>query len=436
MARKRFRTPSTLPEETQCRGTVIPSSREWLGIYSDALLSLTEPWNYEQVSPTDLTPEETAALCYEQYVAWLESTCEGGGGGAGGVPALPGSEAPVYRVNPTTGRWEYIEDGAWVEPSGENAIPNPTERPEATEPLQNCGAASNAAYALRELYTNILAVYDDQVEPIINQAEIAAQIAVSIGTLFGPISAAFLEAAGGLWTLFKAGLETVTENDWSDDFQDELVCILQSNLTNTDGVVTFNHYGVCSDLVGFILPVIDDFVRVRWQVWYLLQCIGSQGLDIAGSATAVSGDCDTCDTWCYTGTPEALGAVLTQGHFTSAGYAQSDYISGARRISCVVHVDTTYCQVKRFGFYIQNDGLGESIYLYYRIISSSPSSTVETNGMSGNYYTPDNAAIVSTTNPADCSIYAGLNGNGNTMSIQAITIYGTGQNPFGIGSNC
>lgn len=80
MVRKLFLTPPTMPGENQCRSLEIPSSPEWLGIFNQALLQLAQPYNYEQVNDTDLTPEVVAAYCYQAYVDWLESTCAGGTG--------------------------------------------------------------------------------------------------------------------------------------------------------------------------------------------------------------------------------------------------------------------------------------------------------------------------------------------------------------------
>lgn len=42
------------------------------------LLTGTNEYNYEQVNETDLTPAETAAICYGIYEQWLQSTCSEG----------------------------------------------------------------------------------------------------------------------------------------------------------------------------------------------------------------------------------------------------------------------------------------------------------------------------------------------------------------------
>lgn len=54
----------------------IPASKEWLGIFNSALLTLVYPWVYEQVYDTDLTPEEVAEKCREIFDKYLISTDE------------------------------------------------------------------------------------------------------------------------------------------------------------------------------------------------------------------------------------------------------------------------------------------------------------------------------------------------------------------------
>ena len=67
-------TPSELPVGVTVRKLEIPSSKEWLGIFNSALLTLVYPWVYEQVYDTDLTPEEVAEKCREIFDKYLIST--------------------------------------------------------------------------------------------------------------------------------------------------------------------------------------------------------------------------------------------------------------------------------------------------------------------------------------------------------------------------
>jgi len=83
VVRKLFLTPPSLPEAIQCRSLQIPSSKEWLGIFNQAILQLGNESNYEQVNDTDLTAAEVAEYCLQAYDDWLESTC------ASGTPEIP-----------------------------------------------------------------------------------------------------------------------------------------------------------------------------------------------------------------------------------------------------------------------------------------------------------------------------------------------------------
>lgn len=435
MARKKFRTPPALPEDTQCRGTVVPASREWLGLYSDALLELTYAYNYEQVEPTDLTPDETAQAAYLQYLAWLDSTC----GGGSAVPTLPDLDTPIYRRNPTTGRWEYLNNGEWVEPTGEDAIPEPAPREEPTEPEQKCGAASNAAHVLRELYSAILSAYDENLAPAVNQANIAFQVAVAIGASFGPVSAAFLALSDFAWTVFTQALTEITEDDWSNEFEEILVCILQKASTVTDGVVTFDFFTVNSELVGFLLPVIDDFVRVRWQVWYLLQMIGEQGLNDAGGTTAVEGDCVTCNEWCFEFVPMAY-MTLGAGTWTQDGYLDATAVAnwGGRYATASMEIDTSQCQITRVSLYVHTYVVGT----YYVDFHAVPAVgdlgySAQRGPTEGWIQSPDNAAIHSSSDTTTLAIYTDRWGNPDWLiHVRKVRIQGTGTNPFGVGSNC
>jgi len=62
-----------VPSETDCRTLKIPSHKLWLGIFNAAILETTYAWNYEQVNDTDLSPEETAALCYQIMLEYFAS---------------------------------------------------------------------------------------------------------------------------------------------------------------------------------------------------------------------------------------------------------------------------------------------------------------------------------------------------------------------------
>lgn len=445
MAKKLFRTPTTLPEETQCRGLVIPASQEWLGLFSGALLESTHAWNYDQVESTDLTPEETAAKCYEIFTAWLDSEC-GGGGGPEECPAvaLPTGQK-IYRTSPTSGRWEVLDPVfgmTWAEPTGGESIPWPDPRPEETEALQKCGASSNVVNALHELYDSIVTFYNDEVTDLEAQAEVAAQIAVSIGSVFGPISATFLTLSGAAWEAFKLILAELTTDDWTPEFTEILTCIFEKHIELVDGVATWNVSSVAADLVGFLLPVIDEHVRVRWQVWYLMQCVGAQGLTAASAREDVDGDCATCDAWCVTLSPLDFGFTPTSPdtYFDSEGRLFHPNGSGWFYLNGELTVDTSQCEITRLSAVVSSDGSTQIALRLQASPSDGPLNQLWNGwGMTGfpiGFSTDDNIDWKSNSDETIVSVYMNNWESGRYLMVFSVTIQGTGINPFAVGSNC
>lgn len=295
MTRRKFRTPPTLPEGTQCRGIVIPASKEWLGIYSDALLELTRSYNYLQVEPTDLTPEETAELAYAQYVAWLNSVCSGG---ACPPPNVAGN--PIIRISPTTGKFEQLDDDAetWIEPTGDLEIPAIQPRAETTEEERICAAAANAAFILHTLYDATLALWEDGIAPLAafeQFGELAGEIANAVLAVVLGVFAPFV---GTVWAIFYTTMEWLTLDTWTTDFEDRLACLFREYAVYTDGVVTFDFMGVQGGLFTSENTRSQEILLLG-QVLYLLSIIGADGLNLAGETTGVTGECGDCGAWCY-----------------------------------------------------------------------------------------------------------------------------------------
>lgn len=441
MARKKFRTPPALPLDTQCRGTVVPASREWLGLYSDALLELTYAYNYEQVEATDLTPEETAQAAYLQYLTWLDSTCEGGD-----CPpvVIPGTDGPVFRRSPTTFLLTQLQGEEWATPDAEYIPPDPAPRTETDEYDKQCGAASNAANVLHNLYDTCISVYDDQISPALNQAELAAQIATAIGSMFGPISASFMALSGFAWEVFQQGLIELTTDDWSAEWNSIFVCLLRDHMTLDGSTAHFDFQGICWDLVGFILPILDQHTRVRWQVYYLLQCIGPEGLDIAGGTTEVEGDCADCDTWCVTWEGERLNNgdwTIEEGYWAGSDvawtYYSPPYDGAYRRILMTMNnVDTSDCVIEGIGARVYKPAGAVNAYLYTK---ATPGIN-DANAYNYFAYNTGIAYMETTVNQetnsslTNCSIRCTSN-DSNAWRLVGIRIRGRGRNPWG-SSNC
>jgi len=383
-----------------------------------------------------MTPDEAAGIMSAAFEAFVASDCEGTGGG---TCTLPDIESPIFRISPTTGHFEQLENGAWVEPTGDYALPAPEARPEATEAEQQCGAASNLVNALHELYDAIIGFKDDFVDPALAQAELAAQIAVSIGSTFGPISATFLALSGAAWEAFTYILAELTTDDWTEEFTEILTCILKEHIEVTDGIATWNLSSVAADLVGFVLPVIDEHVRVRWQVWYLLQCIGVDGMSAAAARTDIEGDCATCDTWCVKGTPADFDAYISygKGYYDSNGFIEAVKVGTPWQIDASIDVDTSQCVITRVKASFRQGNVLTAQYFYATFYPAT--ANVETSVSTAydpiEVFTPDNAAWYSSTDATTVNLYCARDAAGGAQLVE-VSIMGTGVNPFGVGSNC
>lgn len=294
--RRAWLTPDTpTPGTERCRRITVPDDLAFVGAVTGALLPLTDPDNWEQSGT--MSPSEAAGIMSASFEDFVASDCEGTGDCP--PPTIPDTDYPFVRRNPTTGNFEEFNGEEWVEPSGDNAIPNPTAREETTADERKCSAAANATAVLKSVYAGMVEFYDTEVDPLLNAGEWALLIAGEISAPLSVSSAAFVAFSQLAWGFFCEALETVTADYWDSGFDTVLTCILRNASTDTAGVVTFNTQEIQNELIGFIAPVVDEYLPVRWQVWYMLQFIGGQGLNLAGTKEVTTGDCVECDSWCH-----------------------------------------------------------------------------------------------------------------------------------------
>jgi hypothetical protein len=180
-----------------------------------------------------------------------------------------------------------------------------------------------------------------------------------------------------------------------------------------------------------------DYVLLVAQVLYLTSIIGPDGLDYAGSTTAVTGDCSECGTWCVELSPFDLSMTFPDGtgYFTEAGEAHTEERYGWEMYGTVV-VDTTDCVITRVGA-SQNrqGGLGNN----QLSVSASPVSTTMALTVYSDYnamwVTEDDITKYSTSDETTIEVYIYC-GSDRNISCDKVRIVGTGRNPFGLGSNC
>lgn len=165
--------------------------------------------------------------------------------------------------------------------------PPPNARGEISADDRRCAAAANAANVIKTMHWQVMKDY----QPAFVMGT-ASSLIGAVGALiwFPPL----LIIALPLLIAAAAFLGVTTFADFNEDVLSELQCILYTNSSDSDGVITFDYDAVLSAVYreGAIWKVI----------WYYIQIIQSGGLDLAGATTAITEyDCNCDDgTWCYT----------------------------------------------------------------------------------------------------------------------------------------
>jgi len=307
----KFLTPSDVPSEIVCRQLRMPNSLEWFGIFNAALLETIYSYNWSDDVPGNLTREEAAAAAQVFVLQYLnqEHGCDS--------CTLPGGGAVIGQDE--FGRWRMLDNGEWVEPTGDYAIPPLEPRTEPTDEEKMCAAAANASNVIQQLYEALADEYATNHDLALFFVAIGAAIATIFLPPLGLAAASFLTAATILVSEGFLAFNFLTADVWTTDFNNEFTCILLANATvEVDGSVTFNHSQVVNDVtnsLAFTFDVTLAAQRLALQVGTILQYVGADGLDYAGSTTAVSeDDCEFCD---CTGTSVNFAAG-TQGFVNDA----------------------------------------------------------------------------------------------------------------------
>lgn len=286
-----YLTPDSIPEDDDCRPLSIPASTDWLAIVSGALTELTKSYNWQQGgSVTVAEAVERMQLMIDAYYAGGCDDCE-----------LP-TGTPPFRVG-EDGHLEQLVGGAWVTPEGDYTIPPTPERSEPTPEERRCLAAANAANVLKLLYEDLSDSFAAHLSAIDAAVQLGAAIVGGIGLLFGLISAGLISAAGAAFAGVYAGVEFITADVWTSEFDQILTCILY-DCSSSDGDVVHFDYDCFFQRLWDATDLFDvTFAEQRlfYQISVIMNFLGVEALDAAGATTAItSADCDACaENWCY-----------------------------------------------------------------------------------------------------------------------------------------
>lgn len=326
-----YLTPDEIPEEDACRPLLIPASTDWLAIVSGALTELVKTYNWEQQG--SVTVEQAVARMQVMIDQYYEDICND--------CTLPEGER-VIRIG-AGGHFEELRGGEWIAPEGDYEVPPVPEREETTPEERRCLAAANAE--------NVLAVFYEELSDAFSIGTTAAEallafgvaIGIAIAPPLGLLGAAVLAIGTIAFQEFFSFLDFLTEDVWTNDFSEDMRCMLYECSTDTDGVVTFNYECVVAKLMGF--PTAFDWtfteIRLAAQVRYMLSVIGVDGLNLAGATTAITeSDCIFCGT-CESYTDDLQTAMGERTFIGGAGGCVSN------NFACGAHEGTigTYSSV-------------------------------------------------------------------------------------------
>lgn len=305
-----FPTPNTPTGGEDYLLFYVPDNPAYSQLVLGALKALTAAYNWYRSG--DLNEGEAAEalrLIIEQAPYNKLPSC-----------SLPTGE-PVQRIDPETGNIQIVDDeGNWID---DPSLPPTPERPAGTPEEQRCLAAANAAKALEVLYETI----SDSFAGGLSVAEAITAFVAAVGTAialeFYPPAAALIAIGGVIFEIIYQVVEFITADLWTEDFTNALQCYLYACASVDDNVVTFNFQCLINRLAeqtnAFDLTA--EQLRLFGQLNYLLNFIGAQGLNYAGSGTGTtSADCSECPIfWCY-----QWDLTLTDGGWTPVVFGSAD----------------------------------------------------------------------------------------------------------------
>jgi len=432
-----YLTPDEIPEETDCRSLLIPASSDWLAIVSGALTELVKTYNWEQRG--SVTVDEAVAAMQTMidtyYSGCLSCT-------------LPG-DSPVFRINADGHVEQLLPSGEWGEPEGDYELPPIEAREGGTSDDQICLAAKNAVNVLQQLYENLADSFADNLDDLEALTLLIDLIVTLLGVAVGLITFGIGIIVIAIFTLLYRGLSVITADLWDENFSDALTCLLIDCASNTDGVVTFDWDCVQQGLIDQVndFSLLPDQLRLYAQIQYILQVIGGvDALNLAGATTAITDDdCSFCpETWCYTW--DFLHASHSDDGFQTApgfdgygewidengwvGAASPDPTPGLVLALEGIPDPTNITRVEIYG--TTDGGSGLFIQTYFR----HDGTTLAHDNMSFTFDGEGNwTAVIDVDYDVDELWFNPVAGTAAYQYIFNITLFGTGENPFG-SDNC
>lgn len=434
---KPFLTPEFTSEDWQCRTLRTPNNKEWLGVFNSALLEMTNPYNWQQVETSDLTISDAIEIVEGILTEFFDTQTCGGG------CLLPEIDVPPFRLG-VDGHYEMLDPstGEWGAPTGEYEIPPTPPREESTGYDRRCGAAANAANVMEQLYeaiTDAIALGGDALQ--VAAALIAAAVTAIGGWIAAPL-AAIIDLTIALFAGMIELLQVLGSDVWTEEFDERLKCALFACASSAGDVVTFDLTCIREQLT-----VEPDLLNPNWfyelqlfaQIVYLMETITMDGLNAAGATTGVTVfDCEACSAWCYT-----FDFTVTDGDFAHIDTGTGTWSSGVGWVG-VLDGGTYRVRIDRdLPYDVQFTGMELTYDVTYGSGSPAGGSYLVNNGVDavGTGGFPAGTDQIVTWYGSFAADYvtiqlrSGTFGDDGSVTVKRLTLYGTGDQPFG-DDNC
>lgn len=415
-----YLTPDSIPVGRFCRVLVIPDDPTWVGLVDGILSALTDPLKWRQFGA--LTPEETAD-------AWQAMLTESWS--TDDVPCCP-----QLSIDPATGipqvsyddglTWYHFPEGPWVDdPASGPFAPSPPPLNKGSDEADKCQAAANATAVITQFYKETFGAYSAGVlNAILSVNGFLFTINQSLLRLIYP-DAEQLGIANA-WSDFPWD-EHFEEPTLDSDQQRDLQCLLLSNATVTDGVVTFDQSAVDAALDDVFGEILGTLLQL------LVEYMAAPGLNAAGGVNAVSDpDCDVC------GWTHVFDFTVNDGGWSVLEAGYGSYVEGEGWIGqfqdtstrCDLYLGISYTETDVTSVdwvYDKTAGSGPNNAAYKDLyLGADPAGVNHDNPIGTNIGLTTYATTVSDKAFVDINTGTAV----GTVVLKMATFHGTGENPF------
>jgi len=391
-------------------------SIDWLQVLLGALTQLLQSTTWDEDNEDDLMLAQNRAMLLMNILA----------GSAVSTPGLTAAQTTVYKYDADSDTTQVSFDGGTTAQDAPGVDPrHQTTFPPNMGTNQPCDSASSVVAWIENLIstsTTIIGTGSDAT----SLAAFMLGLLVDLGP-FGILIDLITAVALGLVSL---GADVINLNMTADVYQ-QFLCILLANMDSSgrltaDALATVESQ-VTSEIGGIPADILNP----------ILSLMGEGGINNAGSTQHMTGDCASCEEWCYqwdfTTSDGGWSADPTNGGtwVDGAGWEASVGSGGTNSCYITLTVPSLATVTAWTLVYSAVDNDGSDLIRFYDDSSLTYDYTDPTSGDTFTDRTISGGAFSAAVN------FMRISGHwpSGSVTIKSFKIGGTGTNPFGA-NNC